>query len=231
MFFPDLVKGIKPGDKVLEIGPGASPHKRSDVFLEYEFDSPEMAEAQRGYEDSLKTEKPVIYYKGDIFPFGNKEFDYVICSHVIEHVKNLDKFISEIKRVGKSGYFEYPTIYYDYVYNIPEHVNLVKFRNSKIYWMRKEDTFLPEFKEIQSLFYKSLTHRYWSLFVDFKEYFIEGFEWFDDIESIQTSDLNDLLFDHIKLPTQVNTYLERKKDKFNMISIILKRAKRILRLN
>ena len=42
-------------------------------------------------------------------PFKDKEFDYVILSHVLEHVPNLIEFISEIERISKAGYIELPT--------------------------------------------------------------------------------------------------------------------------
>ena len=42
-------------------------------------------------------------------PFKDKEFDYVILSHVMEHVPNLLEFKDEIIRVAKAGYIELPT--------------------------------------------------------------------------------------------------------------------------
>jgi|TARA_B100001057_G_C22643317_1_gene869111 hypothetical protein len=42
-------------------------------------------------------------------PFKDKEFDYVICAHVIEHVNDPISFKTEIQRVGKAGYIELPT--------------------------------------------------------------------------------------------------------------------------
>tara|TARA_A100001011_G_scaffold138427_1_gene146105 strand:- start:6415 stop:7071 length:657 start_codon:yes stop_codon:yes gene_type:complete len=42
-------------------------------------------------------------------PFKDKEFDYVILSHVMEHVPNLIEFKNEIERIAKSGYIELPT--------------------------------------------------------------------------------------------------------------------------
>lgn len=42
-------------------------------------------------------------------PFNDKEFDYIICAHVIEHVNDPIFFKKEIERVGKSGYIELPT--------------------------------------------------------------------------------------------------------------------------
>ncbi len=42
-------------------------------------------------------------------PFKDKEFDYVVCAHVIEHVNDPIFFKREIERIGKSGYIELPT--------------------------------------------------------------------------------------------------------------------------
>lgn len=228
MFFPELIQSIKTTDKVLEIGPGSNPHPRSDILLEYEFESLDVAEAQRGYQPVLKTDKPIILYKGNVLPFEDNEFDYVICSHVVEHVNDLDQFISEINRVGKSGYLEYPTIYYDYVYNIPEHVTFVKNRNSKIYWMNKDKTSLTEFQGIQNLFYYSLGQKYWGFVQDLRKYFVEGFEWFDKIESVETSDLKDLLFDTVELPLDERWNYRDKEA--SLLFRALRKGKRLLRL-
>ncbi len=42
-------------------------------------------------------------------PFEDNYFDFVISSHVIEHVDDLDFLISELERVAKKGYIELPT--------------------------------------------------------------------------------------------------------------------------
>ena len=42
-------------------------------------------------------------------PFKDKEFDFVVCAHVIEHVNDPIFFKKEIERIGKSGYIELPT--------------------------------------------------------------------------------------------------------------------------
>ena len=42
-------------------------------------------------------------------PFKDKEFDYVILSHVLEHVPNISKFAKEVERIAKAGYIELPT--------------------------------------------------------------------------------------------------------------------------
>ena len=42
-------------------------------------------------------------------PFKDKEFDFVIASHVAEHVEDISYFLNELSRVGKKGYIEVPT--------------------------------------------------------------------------------------------------------------------------
>jgi len=45
----------------------------------------------------------IDYQQGnkESLPFADESFDVVICSHVLDHVRNLDKAIREIKRVAK----------------------------------------------------------------------------------------------------------------------------------
>jgi len=42
-------------------------------------------------------------------PFNDKEFDFVVASHVMEHVEDVEFFIKELQRVSKQGYIELPT--------------------------------------------------------------------------------------------------------------------------
>ena len=42
-------------------------------------------------------------------PFKDKEFDFIIASHVAEHVEDTSFFLNELSRVGRKGYIEVPT--------------------------------------------------------------------------------------------------------------------------
>jgi len=61
-------------------------------------------------------ESPLADVKLDIqqMPFKNNEFDVVICNHVLEHVKDDKKAISEILRVLKKGGFALMHVPIDY---------------------------------------------------------------------------------------------------------------------
>ena len=42
-------------------------------------------------------------------PFEDNEFDFSFCSHILEHVTDPVKFLSEVTRISKSGYIEVPS--------------------------------------------------------------------------------------------------------------------------
>jgi hypothetical protein len=200
MFFPDLIKSIKTTDKVLEIGPGGNPHPRSNVLLEKIFDEPGEAREQRGNSPELLTTKKIVFYEGDTFPFVDNEFDYTICSHVLEHVENVEQFIFEIFRVSSKGYLEYPTIYYEYLYNFNVHVNFIKYKNNTLYYLKKNETDIHKFKLIQNLFLQSLDKGYTKLVDDLKDIMFEGFEWSKEFQIDKANSISELLLEEVLLP-------------------------------
>ena len=55
------------------------------------------------------SDRKFVKLDGEKLPFNDKEFDFVIASHVLEHVQNPTNFLKEISRVAKQGYIEVPT--------------------------------------------------------------------------------------------------------------------------
>jgi|SRR6185436_18688866 len=194
MFFAERIKNIKPGDKVLEIGPGSTPHPRSDVFLEKIYTDMDEFRMQRGNMPEFVTDKKVVHYQGDVFPFADKEFDYVICSHVLEHVPDAEIFLEEVFRVGKRGYLEFPTIYYDYLYNFPVHTLFLLYEDNVIKWMKKSESQLAVFSEVQYLFHQSLLKEHYGLVDSLKEYFFQGFEWENEVKRKKVASLIDVCY-------------------------------------
>lgn len=95
---------IKPNDKVLDIGSGGFPFPLATHIADL---YPE--ETSHRQERLIKDQRP--FYVCDIhkLPFKDKEFDFVYCSHVLEHLADPIKACQELMRVAKRGYIETPT--------------------------------------------------------------------------------------------------------------------------
>ena len=86
-----------PDWKILDIGCGYSAHKNATVIADIQ-----------DFADFYK-ERKFIKIKEKNLPFKDKEFDFVISSHVIEHVEDFEFFIKEIERIATKGYIELPS--------------------------------------------------------------------------------------------------------------------------
>jgi len=87
--------------KILDIGCGYTAHESASVISD-------VQDLSNFYKD-----KKFIRLNEKTFPFKNKEFDFVIASHVMEHVEDVGFFIKELERVSDKGYIELPTILED----------------------------------------------------------------------------------------------------------------------
>ena len=97
-------------------------------------------------------------------PFKDKEFDFVIASHVMEHVDDIEFFISELERVSQQGYIELPTMLEDNLVfeNKKDHIWHMDFDDVelKLLISRKIQYFEPiltvsSIKELNKIFRKS----------------------------------------------------------------------------
>ena len=98
--------------KILDIGCGYRAHPKASVIADIQDFS------------NYYKERSFIQIKGKELPFKDKEFDFVIASHVIEHVQDIDFFIKELERISSKGYIELPTRLGDNLVfeNVKDHV-------------------------------------------------------------------------------------------------------------
>ena len=83
---------------VLDIGCGYAPSKYANVICDTQ-------NLENHYKD-----KKFVQLKDKRLPFEDKKFDFVIASHVLEHVEDPEFFLNEIQRVSSfGGYIEVPT--------------------------------------------------------------------------------------------------------------------------
>ena len=83
--------------KILDIGCGYRANKYASVIADVQ-----------DFSDYYK-EKKFIKINEKKLPFKDKEFDFVIASHVIEHVEDFEFFLKELERISTKGYIELPT--------------------------------------------------------------------------------------------------------------------------
>ena len=86
---------------ILDIGCGYNAHEAATVICD-------IQDLSHYYKN-----KNFVKLIGNNLPFKDKEFDFVVCSHVIEHVKDVALFIKELERISLKGYIELPTILED----------------------------------------------------------------------------------------------------------------------
>lgn len=162
--------------------------------LEVRYADTAIAARQRGNAPPLQTDKQVIFYDGIKFPFADKEFDYVICSHVLEHVEDVGGFVGELARVASKGYIEFPIIYYNYLYNFPEHISVLFSHAGTIHWMPKSESGLERYQDLQAFFRVTLDQGYTSLVNELMDYLFQGFEWFGTVKVKRVHALDELIY-------------------------------------
>lgn len=129
------------GGLVLDVGSGGRPYPRSDVLLDrltgYE---------HRCGEDMLIDGRAAVLGNAVKMPFKDKAFDFVIASHILEHIAQPETFIEELQRVGKAGYIETPNAIFERLYPHPIHCLEVVCIDGQIRLYKKrgavEDSFL-----------------------------------------------------------------------------------------
>jgi hypothetical protein len=100
-------------DRVLDVGGWAKPFRRADSVIDL---MPYETRGLYDYEADPSRERfgPDSWHCRDIcdrepWPFADDEFDFVICSHTLEDIRDPIYVCSEIVRVGKAGYIEVPS--------------------------------------------------------------------------------------------------------------------------
>ena len=112
---------------VLDIGSGHNPHPRANVLADRFFED----DAERtGKGIVLDEAKPFVIADACAMPFKDGAFDYLVCSHVAEHIDDVPAFCAELQRVSKAGYVETPSKFTELIRHPPNHRWFVSSKGS-----------------------------------------------------------------------------------------------------
>lgn len=107
-----ILASLDEGDRVLDVGGWGQPLARADWVIDlmpYETrwvygerdPDPERFTAETWLERDICGREP--------WPFADKSFDFAVCSHTLEDVRDPIWVCSELNRVAKAGYIEVPS--------------------------------------------------------------------------------------------------------------------------
>lgn len=109
---------LAPDARVLDVGSGGWPFTRATHLADKYPDR-----TSHRFEAIVRDQRP--FYEVDLekLPFADKAYDFVFCSHVLEHMDNPGAAMRELMRVGRSGYIEVPTRLSDVMFNFTRLAN------------------------------------------------------------------------------------------------------------
>jgi len=117
-----------PNWKVVDLASSNSGWKYADVFTD-------VNDHSQYYKKKYDGKKKFIQCNVEKTPFNDKEFDFVIASHILEHVDDPFNFCKELTRIGKRGYIEVPTPLWD---NLVDGPTFVKYGHK--WWVTFDDS-------------------------------------------------------------------------------------------
>ncbi len=178
--------------KILDIGCGYRANENANVLAD-------VQDLSHIYKD-----RKFVKITTDKLPFADKEFDFVIASHVIEHVDDFESFIKELERISSRGYIELPSRLAD---------NLV-FENKEdhIWWFNYDD----ENRKIIASKRNQLVEPFMTVstakvFEDiFRESFILEVEWKEKIDYKIDNQIRYENFKKISFLTLLRKYISKK---------------------
>ncbi len=155
-------------DFVLEIGSGHNPKTRSNVLCDKFIEDDE----QRG--GKIIADRPIVAADGQFLPFADNAFDYVICSHVLEHVEDPRQLISELMRVANRGYIETPSEIGERIYGWHYHNWIVNLINNRL--ILQQNNASPQFGQLFHTL--AAKDKYWKRFhITHHSLFLVQYEW------------------------------------------------------
>jgi len=180
MYIDRFVKTIKKGEKVVDLGCGHDPYMKADVYVDFYIEDDAQREGVPINREILDTKEFVLWDLNKYpYPFKDSEFDFVIASHIAEHLDNPMSFCQEIQRIGKRGYIEAPAKFYEQLYGWDFHKWYVYAKESALVFEEiNERSFLGDF--VRDLYHVKKDPEFCKLHDDNISKLITSFYWEGD---------------------------------------------------
>lgn len=144
---------ISADDVVLDLGSGQDPHPRANILC----DKFVVDASERSCGAGLLIDRPLVLADATSTPFPDASFDFVFCSHLLEHMQDPAALIKELVRIGRRGYIETPSKTYEKLYGWDFHHWYVSVDNGVLVLQRKEAAIFDE--ELHDWFLARLQNR------------------------------------------------------------------------
>jgi len=117
----EIANSLPDSYKVLDIGGAVAPFQRADYMVDIVPFEEISWHQQRGVGTPRLTKSNHIQHdicSREPWPFEDKQFDFVFCSHVLEDIRDPLWVCSELIRVSKAGYIEIPSKLYEMTFGL-----------------------------------------------------------------------------------------------------------------
>jgi hypothetical protein len=118
----EILRRLPDDALVLDVGGAARPFPRADWILDL---APYQGRGELGWQGERSAERfdASRWVQRDIcdrepWPFDDDQFDFVICSHTLEDIRDPVWACAELQRVARAGYVEVPSLREELTYGI-----------------------------------------------------------------------------------------------------------------
>jgi len=180
---------IKPEETVLDVGCGAYPFPLATMLVDL------YIENTVHRQEDLRTDgKPFRVADINQLPFEDKSYNFVYCSHVLEHVDDPKRACTELIRVGRRGYIETPSVMTDVLFSwakgmhkwvtfiIADRIVFFEYNERLIQGTRNpywgESVFSRRFHPLQNVFYNNMdifnNSMLWWDYFNYSVFYLDG---------------------------------------------------------
>ena len=128
-----FIPGVTKNDLVLDVGSGGNPHLRADVICDKFVEGLSHRD-----EPFVRDGRPLVIGDVHFLPFRDSAFDFVICSHLLEHLDGPHLAIAQLQRVAPRGYIEIPDEWYEKTWGRPFHKWFIHLEDGRLIFTAKK---------------------------------------------------------------------------------------------